>query len=72
MARLALQRVNDTATQQNFDAIVLAWPQPEYRGTGSPAGVITAGPGAQYIDLSTGKRWTHEATIISNAGWVVK
>lgn len=67
-----LQLAGDPAVQQNFDAILRAWePEPVYRGSGSPAGVVTAGPGAEYIDLSTGRRWTHVATTTSATGWVV-
>jgi hypothetical protein len=47
-------------------------PEPIYRGHGDPTGVVTAGPGAQYIDVDTGKLWIHEDTLSSTAGWAVK
>lgn len=28
--------------------------------------------GLEYIDLATGKRWTHEQTVINTAGWILK
>lgn len=71
MPGINLQNVDaDPAVQQNFEEIARRWPpEPIYRGTGSPAGVVTAGPGAFYIDLSTGRLWVHEATTVSSAGW---
>lgn len=67
-----LQRVSDVAAMQNFDQIARAWPpEPTYTGTGSPNGVVTGGPGAEYTDLATGARWTHVSATVSNTGWVL-
>lgn len=71
---LALQSVKaDPTVQQNFDKIARDWPpEPTYRGSGDPNGVVTAGPGAQYVNLADGKLWVHESASVSSAGWVVK
>lgn len=68
-----LQIVGDRATMQNFDTIIRAWPaEPTYTGTGTPNGVVTGGPGAEYTDLATGARWIHVASTVSNTGWVLQ
>ncbi len=72
---LDLEHTPDASDQvrRNFERIQQQWPpEPTYRGTGSPAGVITAGPGAIYVDLATGKIWVRESTGIGNVGWVMK
>jgi hypothetical protein len=63
---------NDSV-RRAFDEIEAQWAaESTYRGHGDPTGVVTAGPGAQYIDVDTGKLWIHEATTSSSAGWAVK
>lgn len=59
--------------QQAFDIIEKAWPAEDtYRGEGDPNGVVTGGPGAEYIDLLTGLHWFHETPVRSSTSWVVK
>lgn len=68
-----LEVVDDDRTHRNFDEIQKQWPpEPTYRGTGVPNGAVTAGPGAQYINLATGQLWVHEAAVVSNLNWVLK
>lgn len=63
----------DVTVQQAFDIIEREWPlEPTYRGEGDPNGTVRGGPGAEYIDLSTGLRWTHEAAARSDTDWNVK
>lgn len=66
-----LQLVADPFVQQNFDALSRAWPSdPLYQITsGSPNGVVTGGPGALAVDLSTGTVYIHKAATVSNTGW---
>lgn len=69
MPMLPLQAVQDPAVQQNFDAIQRAWDtEPIYRGTGSPEGVVTGGPGASYVDTATGVQWIHLGAA-GSTGW---
>lgn len=59
--------------QANFNVIAREWEgEPSYRGSGDPNGVVTGGPGAMYVDVSTGKRWVHEAATTTNTSWIVK
>jgi hypothetical protein len=65
-----LQVVQDPPTQQNFEQISRAWPiEPTYAGSGSPAGAISAGPGALYRDTATGSVWMHVASTVGTSGW---
>lgn len=67
-----LQQVSDPRSQHNFDQLFLAWPpEPTYYGTGSPNTAVTAGPGALYVDIATGKIYVHESSTPSNTGWVL-
>jgi hypothetical protein len=43
------------------------------RGTGSPEGVVTAGPGGQYVNEADGVLWVHQVGgARSDTGWVAK
>ena len=39
-------------------------------GVGSPEGVVTASPGAVYIDTSTNSLWVKRTGTHTNTGWV--
>ncbi len=63
----------DWTVQQAFDEIAREWPvQRDYRGTGDPNGVVTAGPGARYVNLVDGLTWFHDDPAISDTNWNVK
>lgn len=40
-----------------------------FSGTGSPQGVVTASPGATYVDTSNGNFWT-KLSGTGNSGWL--
>jgi hypothetical protein len=62
--------VPEPSTQSNFDEIKRQWPVEPFRGSGSPEGVITGGPGATYVDTATGTTWVRHASGSGSTGWV--
>lgn len=41
-----------------------------FSGSGSPEGVVTASPGATYVDTATGNFWTKKTGTATNTGWI--
>lgn len=41
-----------------------------FAGVGSPEGVVTANPGATYLDTSTNSFWVKNSGTGTNTGWV--
>ncbi len=61
--------------QRNFDRISAAWPQQPFTGTGDPNGIVTASPGAMYLNYAGGAGTTlyvKESGVGTNTGWVGK